>query len=133
MLRNVGAVVAGMVVGSAANMAIIMGSWLLYPPPDQVADQEALAEFIGTLPAGAFVLVMVAHLAQAGIGGWLAARLGSSRPLMLALIVGVLSMMGGLMNMFLYPSPWWMWIELPLYLVVSGAAGQQVDRSRRSD
>ena len=136
MLRNVGAVVAGLLVGAMANMAIIMGSWMVYPPPDEIiqvsADQEALAAFIGTLPTGVFLVAIVAHLAQAGIGGWLAARLGSSRPLMLSLIVGALSLVGGLMNLFSIPGPWWMWIEVPLYLVVSGAAGQQVARSRET-
>lgn len=132
MLRQLGAVFAGLVVGSIANMAIIVASWTMWPMPAGLdpADAQALAAYVASLPTAAFVVVMLAHLAQAGIGGWVAASLGTGRPLLLALVVGTLSMVGGVINLATLPAPAWMWIEVPLYLVVSAAAGQLVARGR---
>lgn len=131
MLKNIAGVILGMVVGMAANMAVIAFSWTIYPLPEglDMNDSEALAAFIGTLPAGAFALAMLAHLAQAGLGGWVAARVSSSGPVRQALIVGFLSSLGGLINLLTIPGPMWMWIELPLYFVVAWAAGRQVARA----
>jgi len=111
ILRNVGAVLLGLIVGSVFNMALIMlNSYVLFPMPEGVTfqDAEAFGEYIKGLPAHAFLLVIVAHLAQAFGGGWVAARVGASRPMMLAMIVGGLSALGGVMNMFTMPAPVWM-------------------------
>jgi hypothetical protein len=125
MIRNIGAVFVGLIVGSVANMALIMGSWAIYPPPEglDMSDQAQMAAFIATLPTGAFLMAIVAHLAQAAIGGWVAARLAGSHPLRLAMIVGALSMLGGVANMFQIDAPTWMWAEMPLYLAVAWGAG----------
>lgn len=132
MLRNVGAVIAGMLVGSVVNMALILVNFKLFAAPDSMSfsDEAAMVEFIGTLPPHAFILPMVAHLGQAFVGGWIAARLGTDQPMRLALFVGALSMVGGLMNMAQIPHPIWMWIEVPLYIVVAWAAGTLEVRRR---
>ncbi|MCA9712732.1 MAG: hypothetical protein KDK70_43285, partial [Myxococcales bacterium] len=63
-------------------------------------------------------------------GGWTAARLGASRPMVLAMIVGVVSLVGGIMNMMQLDLPTWMVVELPLYLVVAWLAGRLEHRRR---
>jgi hypothetical protein len=86
--------------------------------------------YVATLPFTTFQVVLVAHLGQSFFGGWAAARLAGSRPLPLAMIVGVLSLAGGVMNMMTIKGPTWMYIELPLYLVVAWAAGRLELRRR---
>ena len=44
-------------------------------------------------------MVLAAHLGQSFVGGWVAARLGSSKPMLLAMIVGLASLAGGIMAM----------------------------------
>jgi hypothetical protein len=82
MVRNIGAVVAGLFVGSLANMAIIMINVSMFPGPEgmDMNDPEQMKVYLATLPVAAFLVAIVAHLAQAGLGGWLAARLGAMRP-----------------------------------------------------
>lgn len=125
MWRNVGAVILGMIVGSMANMAIVMLNFQLFPMPEGMDqnDPAAMAEYISGLPTAAFLLAIVAHMAQAGLGGWVAARVGASRPLMLALIVATLTLVGGVANMLMIGGPTWMWVEVPLYLVVGWGVG----------
>ena len=133
MLRNVGAVIAGLIVGMALNMAIIMLNLIPFPMPEGVSmeDQEAFSAWASTLPDTAFILPMVAHLAQAFFGGWAAARLGASSPMRLAMIIGVGSLLGGIYNAMSLEIPTWMWIEMPFYLVLAWVAGN-IEVKRRA-
>jgi hypothetical protein len=133
MIRNILAVVAGLAVGMAFNMAIIMAnSHVLFPMPAglDMADPDQMNAYVATLPFAAFLVVLVAHLGQSFFGGWTAARLAGSQPLSLAMIVGVLSLVGGITNMMTIRGPTWMYIELPLYLAVAWAAGKLELRRR---
>ena len=78
----------------------------------------------------ALLTVTVAHLSQAFVGGWLAARLAATRPMLLAMLVGGFTLAGGITMMMMIPHPPWMWIEAPLYFVVAGAAGK-IELGRR--
>ena len=133
MLRNIAAVIAGLVVGSAVNMALIMlNMFVLFPAPAglDMADPVAMNAYIAGLPTAAFLVVLAAHLGQAFVGGCVAARLGGSRPVRLAMIVGIASLVGGVMNMMTIRGPDWMFIELPLYPLVALLAGRAVEAGR---
>lgn len=128
MIRNICAVVVGLIAGMALNMAILLLSVLLYPLPEGVSfgDTEAMAAHMKTLPVIALLIVMLAHLGQAFVGGLIAAIIGKNSSMLVAMIVGVLSLMAGLFNMESMSPPTWMWIELPLYLVAAWAAARIV-------
>lgn len=84
---------------------------------------EQFNSYLASLPTTAFVVVMFAHLSQAAVGAWVAARLAKSRPRLLAMIVGVLSLAGGIAAMTMFDSPGWMKVELPFYLILAWGAG----------
>jgi hypothetical protein len=132
MLRNIGAVIAGLLVGSAANMAILGVSSMVYPRPEGMDfnDQAQLAAYIATLPTAAFFFVLAAHLGQAFVGGWLAARLSASQPVWMALFVGTVTAMAGLYYLISLPGPVWLWIEMPLYFVLSWLPGSWEEARR---
>ena len=134
MLRTIGAVILGLIVGMIVNMLILQINSLFFPLPENVdpTDYEALKTAMQSQPALAWIGVMAAHLGQAFVGGWVAARMGISRPVLLALIVGGLSLAGGIANAVMLSTPAWTWIEMPLYLVVAWLAGKQVEKSRVS-
>jgi hypothetical protein len=127
------AVVVGLVLGMAVNMMFVMLNLIFFPMPDGLSmqDPEGFSAWAATLPDSAFILPMVAHLAQAFVGGWLAARLGASNPMVLAMIVGVLSLVGGIVNALSMEIPTWMWLEMPFYLVLAWAAGN-IELKRRT-
>jgi hypothetical protein len=78
----------------ALNMGIIqLNMHVLFPMPESMDmnNPEELSVFMATLPVTVFLVTMVAHLGQSFVGGWGAARLGASRPMLLAMIIGVLS------------------------------------------
>ena len=64
MLRNILAFVLGMAAGMAANMAIItLNSSVLFPMPEGIdqRDPEQMNSYLATLPAVAFVVVMIGY------------------------------------------------------------------------
>ena len=129
MLRNVAAVVAGLVAGMVFNMALIQLNTVFFPLPEgtTMADTPQMREAIKAMPGAAWILVMIAHLGQAFVGGWVAARLGASHRMALALVVGVLSLAGGVANAVMLDTPAWTWIEMPLYLVAAWFGGRLVE------
>ena len=132
-MRNFLAVVAGLVVGMAVNMGLVLlNAYVLYPMPEgtDFQDPEQINAYIATLPTAAFFVVLAAHLGQAYFGGWVAARSGT-RPMQPALIVGATSALGGYWNLIqLTEAPSWMWIEMPLYFVLAWVAGRGVAKRR---
>ena len=132
MLWNTCAVVIGLFIGMIVNMGLItLNSKVLYPAPEglDMKDREGFQAYIDTLPAPAFLVVMAAHLGQAFVGGLAAAWLGTSNPITLAMIVGSISLLGGVMMMRMVKGLKWMLVELPLYLVLAYLAGALVAAS----
>lgn len=133
-MRNVLAVIVGLIAGSLVNMGLVMfNGFVLHPMPEgmDMMDTEQMNSYVSTLPTSAFFVVLAAHLSQAFVGGWVAARMGAARPVLLALIVGVFSLVGGILNMMtITEGPGWMIVELPLYLVVAWLAGRMVAKRR---
>jgi len=94
LIRNIFAVIVGLAIGMAVNMALFMlNALVLFPMPEgmDMNDSVQLNAWIVTLPTAAFFVVLAAHLGQSFVGGWVAARLGSSAPMLLAMMVGLAS------------------------------------------
>ncbi len=120
VVRNILGFVVGIVLGSLVNMGVLMISWMLWPLPEGMdfndpSQQQAFADYVASLPAAAFLLVLLAHLGQAAAGGWLAARI-AEHPFALAMTIAGLTFAGSLYNLIVLPAPVWMWAELPLIL-----------------
>jgi hypothetical protein len=138
ILRNIVAVLIGVIVGGTINMLIGILNVQIFPLPQGMSlmtiadDPEALEAWINSLPQTAFILVLVAHLSQAFFGGYVAAFISKRNVMCVAMVIGALSLVGGLMNMAQVPAPLWLWIEMPLYLVVAWYAGKlELTRRKR--
>lgn len=134
VLWNVLGVVAGVVVGSVANLALLtLNMTVLFPAPPGMdgTDPAALEAYVAGLPAAALLVVVLAHNAQALIGGWVAARVGASAPVVLGLVIGGLTALGSAYNLATLPGPAWMWADVPLNLAAGYLGGALVAASRR--
>ena len=135
MWRHVLAVCVGLACGMALNMGIIQLNSTVFFPIPPVLDPNDPAQFnayLATLPQVAFIPVVLAHLGHAFFGGWVAARLAPTQPMRLALIIGAISLAGGVMAMTMFDGPAWLAIELPLYLAVAWSAGRIEVRRREA-
>ncbi|MEZ6194556.1 MAG: hypothetical protein R3F20_02345 [Planctomycetota bacterium] len=134
MLRNIIAVIVGLVAGMVWNQLFVtLNATVLFPMPEGTTmdDAEKFRAYVETLPATAFLVVLVAHVGQAAVGGWVAARLGASRPAVLAWIVGILTAIGSVAAQLMFGGPVWMWIDPPLCLVAAWFVGR-IECARRA-
>ncbi len=122
MLRNILAMLVGLVMGMSWNMGFIfLNSYVLFPMGDGVdmQDPSQMKAYVATLPARAFLVVLVAHVGQAGVGGWISARMAHSHPAVLAWIIGILTAVGSAYNQVTLEGPSWMWIDVLLAIIVT--------------
>ena len=115
------------------NMTVVMLNTAMHPMPEGIDfnDAEGQAASIGTLPWMAFVLIPVAHVGQAFFGVLISATITPKASVVVAMIVGVLSMLAGIANLLSMPLPAWMWIDMPMCRLAAGFAARIV-LSRRA-
>ena len=132
MLRDLLAVVLGMLAGMAVNMTFVLLALFLHPMPEGVdfSDKEAMPAYFAGIPAVGFVIILIAHLGQAFFGGLVAALISRDRPRSMALVIGGLSLIAGVINLIDLPHPTWMWLEVPCYLLAAWYAASLAMRLR---
>ena len=109
LLRNVIAVVAGVVIGGLVNSALIMLSPSIVAPPGgvDVNDAESLRRSIHLFQPRHFVMPFLAH-ALGTLAGALAAHvIAATHKLPIALLIGVVFLFGGIAASVMIPAPAW--------------------------
>ncbi len=109
IVRNILAVIAGLVVGSAVNMGIIMISGSIIAPPEgaDVTTMEGLKASMHLFEPKHYIFPFLAHALGTLVGAMVAALIAASHRMKLALAIGLIFLIGGLINVFLLPSPTW--------------------------
>jgi hypothetical protein len=109
ILKNILAVVAGLVVGGAVNMGLIMLSGSVVPPPEGVdpTNAESLQQGIHLFGPQHFIFPFLAHALGTLAGALVAARIAASHKLHFALVIGVFNLFGGIMAATMIPAPVW--------------------------
>ena len=109
VLRNILAVVAGVVVGSIVNMGLIGISGSAIPPPAgaDVTTTEGLKASMHLFEPKHFVFPFLAHALGTLAGATVAACLAATRKFQLAMTIGVVFLLGGIAAVMMLPSPLW--------------------------
>lgn len=109
IVRNILAVLAGVVAGSLVNMGLIMLSGNIIPPPAgaDVTTFEGLKSSIHLFEPKHFLFPFLAHALGTLVGAVVAAFFAKSHKIKLALIVGGVFLVGGVVNVLMLPSPIW--------------------------
>ena len=109
MVRNILAVIAGLVVANVVNMGLIMLGPMVVPPPAgaDVSTMEGLNASIHLFEMKHFIFPFLAHALGTLLGALVAALISVNRKLMVALIVGCFSLLGGLAAAWMIPAPLW--------------------------
>lgn len=109
VLRNILFVLLSIFAGGLVNMAIIMVSGSIIPPPEgaDLTTTEGLKASMHLFGPKNFIMPFLAHALGTFVGAYLAARLVPSRGMAIALGIGVLNFIGGAMMVAQLPSPLW--------------------------
>lgn len=130
-IKNILAVVVGIIVGGAVNMVIIMISGSVIPPPEGVnpADMESLTENMHLFKAKHFIMPFLAHAIGTLVGAFLAAKIAATHKANLAIAVGVFFLIGGIVNAFMLPAPaWFIAVDLVFAYIPMGWLGSRLAR-----
>jgi hypothetical protein len=108
-LKNILAVITGLVIGSIVNMGIIMISSSVIPPPNgaDVTAMEGLKESIHLFKPKHFLFPFLAHAFGALVGAFIASKIAATKKKRMALVLGCFFLLGGIVNVFLLPGPMW--------------------------
>ncbi len=109
ILKNILAVIAGVVVGGLVNMGIVMLGPSIIPPPTgaDVTTMEGLKSSMHLFEPKNFVMPFLAHAIGTFVGALVASVLATTRKMLFALGVGAWFLLGGIINVIMLPSPAW--------------------------
>lgn len=109
ILRNVLAVVAGIVVGGLVNMGLITVGPEIIPLPEGIDpnDMESLKANSHLMETKHFLFPFLAHALGTLVGAFLAAKLAISNQLTLAMVIGGFFLIGGITAATMIPAPLW--------------------------
>lgn len=108
-VKNILAIIAGLVIGSIVNMGIIMISSSVIPPPNgaDVTTMEGLKEAMHLFEPKHFLFPFLAHALGTLVGAIIASKVAATKKKTMALVVGCFFLLGGIINVFLLPAPMW--------------------------
>jgi uncharacterized membrane protein HdeD (DUF308 family) len=109
ILKNSLAILAGAFIGGALNMAIIMVSSHIIPPPEgtDLKTIEGLKAAMHLMEPKHFLMPFLAHALGTLVGSCITAYIVPNQKMMYALLIATWFMIGGIMNIFMLPSPTW--------------------------
>jgi hypothetical protein len=139
LLRNLIAIVVGVVVGGFVNMALITLSPSLIPPPAGVdpTNAESLAQAMHLFEPRHFVMPFLAHALGTFVGALGAYLIAATHKARMAYVIGALYLFGGIAACFMIPAPAWFmaldllvaylpmaWLAIQLGRRIQGRPGQ---------
>jgi hypothetical protein len=109
ILKNIIAVIAGIIFGSLVNMGIINISGSVIPPPEgsDISTMEGLRESMNLFEPKHFIMPFLAHALGTFVAAFLATKIAVSHQMKFALGIGIFFLAGGITNVILLPSPLW--------------------------
>ena len=109
IIRNILAVITGIIIGSIVNMGIINISGSIIPPPEgaDITTMEGLKTTMHLFKPINFLFPFLAHALGTLAGAILAAMIAANHKMKFALVIGLFFLIGGITNILLLPSPTW--------------------------
>ena len=109
VLRNVLAVIAGLIIGSIVNMLLINISGYVITPPQNadVTSMEGLKAIMHLFGPEHFLFPFLAHALGTLVGAFVAAKIATTNKIKFALAIGAFFFLGGAINAYMLPAPIW--------------------------
>ena len=108
-LRNIIAVVAGLFLGSAANMLTLQIGMTLIPPPEgfDMNTPEGLTAAMSRMEHKHFLAPFLSHALGTFVGAFIVARFAASHHKTFAYVIAGLFFLGGLYMVLILNAPMW--------------------------
>lgn len=136
ILKNILAVIAGIVVGSIVNMSLINLSGSVIPPPPgaDFTTPEGLKSSMHLMQPKHFIFPFLAHALGTLAGAFIAALIAANNKMKFALGIGFFFMAGGIAAAFMIPSPaWFIVLDLALAYIPMARLGGKLAYRKTPD
>jgi hypothetical protein len=109
VIKNIVALVAGVLVGSVVNIALVNLGPVLVPLPEgaDISSMENLSESMKLFTPVNFLFPFLGHALGTLCGAFIAAKFAARRPLFLAICIGAVFLAGGVMMVVQLSAPMW--------------------------
>lgn len=118
MVRNIGAVMAGMLVVLVVVVALQSAGMLMYPPPDGFdpgdPDPAAMAGYLEAMPLAMWLWVLSSEVIGAFLGAYAAGRIATQRRPLFAGIIVAVALAGSINNWVSFAHPAWFIVSQPI-------------------
>jgi len=127
-VRRIVAVIAGLVVAFLVIILVETVNHAIYPLPEDVNvhDPQSLKAMMSKMPLGAIAGVVVAWVLGALAGSFTAAKIARSGGLLPGLGVGIVLLLGSVLNMLVLPHPVWVWACALILIPAASALGARL-------
>ena len=132
MLRDIGAVIAGLAVSIAVIMAVQMIGHSLWPAPEGLDwnDEEVIRTYTSQLPFLALLFPIVSYFLGAFAGPYVACRIGTAKPVLFVGIIGIVLLAFTVANLIQIPHPAWFSVLAVAAVLVGGWLALQLAAKR---
>lgn len=109
IVKNILAVVAGIIAGIIVNGGLIYISGSIIPPPAGVDpnDMESIKANIHLYETKHFIMPFLAHALGTLVAAFVAVKIAANRHVTLAMVIGVFFLFGGIMAVRMVGGPMW--------------------------
>lgn len=132
IVRNIIAVIAGAFGGGAINIALIMVSGSVIPPPEgaDITTMEGLKASMHLMEPKHFLMPFLAHALGSYSGAIIAAAVAANHKMRFALGIGVWFLIGGIINIIMLPSPLWFTLTdlILAYIPMAYIGGKEITK-----
>jgi hypothetical protein len=107
IVKNILAVIAGVIIGSIVNMGILELGPSVIPTPEGFdnSSMDKLAETIHLLTPINYITVFLAHGLGTLVGAFIAAKISTTCKMVFSFVIGAWFLLGGIAMLFMIPSP----------------------------
>ena len=124
ILRNIFAVIAGVILGSAVNMSLIFAGSKVFTLSESFEPMNAM-----NWDLKFFIFPFLAHALGTLAGAFIAAKIALTYKKTFALVVGTFFLIGGTMMVFMLPAPiWFVVLDLVVAYIPMGWLGWRISR-----
>ena len=134
IIRNILAVILGIVVGSMVNLGLVELGPLVIPLPEGAdnSSMESLQESMKLFTPANFLFPFLAHALGTLAGAFVAAKMAVSHHMRYALGIGVFFLLGGIAAVYMLGGPMWFKVaDLLLAYIPMGYVGGALASSTR--
>jgi len=109
ILRNILGIITGILVGGTVNGALISLSPHIIAPPAgyDLTTEEGLRAGMAMMQPKHFLMPFLAHALGTVVGAFIAAKIAATSKMIIAIAIGIVFMIGGIMMVMMLPSPLW--------------------------